>query len=100
MRKWFDKLLSRIIDWLAELRHPRREWKPIIKAADDHLEEVKKKASESESYHDSIESFVEKAKKDANEERLEELNNGEAELRKELGIPKDIAPTGLMRAKD
>ena len=100
MRKWFDRLLGRLIDWLAELRHPKRQWKPIIQAADDHLDEVKKKAMANESYHESIESFVEKAKKDADEARLEELNTGEAQLRKELGIHKDIAKTGWMRAKD
>lgn len=100
MRKWFDRLLSRLINWLAELRYPKRQWKPIIQAADDHLDDVRSKMKAQETYYDSIELFVEKAKEEADSERLEELDTGEAELRKELGIHKDIAKTGWMRAKD
>lgn len=95
--RWYDRVIEWIAIKLLALRDPRKYWKPFIKAADNHLADTKKRAQARETYYASLDDFVKKQKEDENAAKLAQLDEGEAQLRKELGIPKDMAPTGLMR---
>lgn len=90
-KRWWHRLINWIARKLLELNDPVKHWRPLIKAADKRLEEQKRRVESC-----SIEEFVERAKQEPQGDRVTELDEGEAELRKELGMPKDMAKTGFM----